>query len=91
MIVYLLWFNEWEDRYCLGLFETEKEAQRYKDYFIKYPIDSDYGPDMVHFSERDEYENRFHIESRKIGELEPKIDNLHFLEFCEGQKNPQGA
>src|SRR5579864_8824842 len=89
MIVFLLWFNEWEASYCLGVFETEQEAIRYRDYFIKFPVEEQYGPDFEHYSEKEDYEDRFVIEPRKIGETTPKVDNLHFLEFIEGQKRAQ--
>jgi hypothetical protein len=86
MKVFLLWFNEWEANYVLGVFETNEEAKRWKEYFIANPIkDGFVAPDMEYFSEKDPstWTKRFHIEEWEVGKLEKriKIDNLKYLEW----------
>jgi hypothetical protein len=87
--VYLLWFNEWEANYVLGIFETYQEAERWKNYFIANPIGDGYvAPSMKHFAERekrhgDDWTTRFEIEECFIGQLNKHInvDNLKLLEL----------
>jgi hypothetical protein len=83
MKIYLLWFVEWEDRHCLGIFETKTEAENYRKYFIKYPVDQEYGPDLEHFSGRADFKSRFRIEEKEVGSPCFPVDNLKYLEMME--------
>ena len=86
MKVYLLWFNQWEANYVLGVFDSREQAEKWKKYFIDNPIDKGYvARDMKHFSEKEsDWEDRFEIEECGIGvNSNIKIDNLKYLEWCE--------
>ena len=94
--MYLLWFNEWEANHVLGIFETYKEAERWKNYFIANPLPEDdfytqmafYAGKMKKFKKANDYETRFEIEEWTLGQLNShiKLDNLKLLEW-EAQKN----
>lgn len=62
MIVYLLWFNEWESSYVLGVFESKKQAEEWKNFFIACPPADGYCGDFEHYSQRDDYKDRFAVE-----------------------------
>lgn len=81
MSVFLLWFHEWEASYVLGVFESQEQAELWKQYFIKYPDDKE--TSMEHYKGKDDYEDRFAIEVRTVGHVSPifKVDNLKFLEL----------
>jgi hypothetical protein len=85
MKVYLLWYNDWEENMVLGVFETKKEAENWKEYFIMYPSDdiccSMRGGDEV--EDQAERKMRLEIEEVEIGKLNSgiKIDNLQYLEW----------
>lgn len=89
MKIYLLWFNEWEDSYVLGTFETKEQAEKWKSYFIANPTDTDYNGDMVYYSKQKDYEERFGIQEYTVGQLNPniKVDNLKYVEhlFTESE------
>ncbi len=93
MSVFLLWFNEWEANYVLGVFETKEQAERWKSYFIANPIGEGFiAPDMLYFSKKEpDWQERFQIEEWEVGFLQPdiKIDNLKYVEnlFTESEKN----
>lgn len=98
MSVFLLWFNEWETNYVLGIFETLEQTERWKRYFIANPISEGYvASDMQHFATRDpnNWTNRFVIQEYEIGRLHPevKIDNLKYVEhlFTESEENASKA
>lgn len=87
MKLYLLWFNEWESNYVLGVFDSKEQAEKWKKYFIANPLERGYvAPDMKRFSEKNpiDWEGRFEIEECGIGvNANIKIDNLKYLEWCE--------
>jgi len=90
MKVFLLWFNEWEANYVLGIFESKEQAERWQSYFVANPLDDDYGPDMAHFARGEvDWTSRFMIEEYEVGKLKPsiKIDNLKYVEhlFTENE------
>jgi|SRR5665213_2507595 len=95
MSVFLLWFNEWEANYVLGVFETREHAERWKSYFISNPISDGWvAPDMAHLAKKDTddgWVTRFVIQEYEVGQLNPdvKIDNLKYVEhlFTESEKN----
>lgn len=93
MSVFLLWFNEWEANYVLGVFDSKEQAERWKSYFIANPIGDGYvAPDMLHFSKKEsgDWTTRFEIEEWEIGKLHPdiKVDNLKYVEnlFIQNEK-----
>jgi hypothetical protein len=87
MNVFLLWFNEWEANYVLGVFETREQAERWKSYFIANPIkdgDGFIAPDMEYFAKKEvgDWTTRFEIEECVVGRLDPdiKVDTLKYVE-----------
>lgn len=95
MNIYLLWFNEWESNYVLGVFESQEQAERWKSYFISNPLTHDWiAPDMAHLAKKEiDWTKRFAIEECKVGQLNPniKIDNLKYVEhlFTEQENAPK--
>lgn len=88
MKIYLLWYNEWKTNYILGIFETEQEAERWKEYFIEHP-EQKLSYDMATNQNKEDLEDRLEITEMDLNSLHPdiKIDNLKYLEFMEGKKN----
>jgi len=91
--VFLLWFNEWDANYVLGVFESKEQAERWMSYFKANPIDGGYiAPDMKRFSNREssDWIGRFEIQEIEVGQLHPyiKIDNLKYIEnlFLQNEK-----
>jgi len=98
MKVYLLWFNEWEANYVLGVFGSQKQAELWKSYFIANPIKDGYiAPDMERFSKKEsggcDWITRFDIQECEIGLLDPdiKVDNLKYVEnlFTQNEKETE--
>lgn len=96
MKVYLLWFNEWEANYVLGVFESQEQAEKWRSYFISNPIaDGFVAPDMLRFSKKEtgDWTDRFEIEEWEVGKVHPevKIDNLKYVEnlFTQNEKESE--
>lgn len=91
MKVYLLWFNEWEANFVLGVFETKQQAERWQSYFVANPITDGYvASSMAHFSKKNvDWVERFRIDECEVGKLDSdiKIDNLKYVEhlFTENE------
>jgi len=79
--MFLLWFNELDSNYVLGIFDKKEDAIRWKHFLITNPGTQHY-PDMIYYANQDEFGARFTIEDRQIG-LDPniKIDNLKYVEW----------
>lgn len=95
MKVFLLWFDEWEANYVLGVFETKEQAEKWKSYFIANPLtDGWIATSMLHYSKREaDWTKRFKIEECEVGKLnsEIKVDNLKYVEhlFTESENAPK--
>jgi len=94
--VFVLWFNEWEANYVLGVFETKEQAEKWQSYFTANPIgDGWVAPGMLHFSKKDpnDWIDRFEIEEFELGKVnsEIDIDNLKYVEhlFTESENAPK--
>jgi hypothetical protein len=92
MKVYLLWFNEWEANYVLGVFETKEQAEKWQSYFVANPIcDGWIASSMEHYVQKEPntWTDRFEIEERTLGQIHPeiKVDNLKYVEhlFTESE------
>lgn len=79
--MFLLWFNEFEANYVLGIFETKDDAVRWKQFFIANPVTKSY-PDMEYYARKDAFGDRFIIEEREMGvSKDLKVDNLKYVEW----------
>lgn len=89
-VVYFLKFNDFEANYVLGIFKTQEEAAKWREYFVKHP-DNEYCSSMKYRAQHDQedYEYCLEIEKREIGTLHPeiKIDNLKYLEMKYDETN----
>jgi drug/metabolite transporter superfamily protein YnfA len=85
MKVYILWFNEFEANYILGIFETRQEAERWERYFVANPVGGGYIADSMKYYAAMEksWTDRFEIEESIVGQLHDGIivDNLKLLEL----------
>lgn len=101
MKIYLLWFNDWEANTIVGIFETQHEAERWRNYLLANgaSYDDDVNEDnefdyllstIGHFATNDDLEGRLQVQEFVIGTLnsEIKIDNLKLLEW-EAKKNEE--
>ena len=90
VIVYLLWYNDFEQNAVLGVFESQEKAQQWKEFFIENPNEDIISMHMgTALEELEEREYRLEITSMEVGNLDPriKIDNLALLEFHEAKFN----